>query len=267
MATCRVVSVLTRLLQLGLIVLTVLLILPSPALGGSANDPEILSRPDTSAQLRGQVIPHLEITKGWIQAQEKDGEDRFRFVLELASLPPVEDIPKDAVYTFHYTITELGRLYFRANWSADKTEFEMFGGAYAGCRPELCPPYDDQGNRNYYYMPGNESQHEWLDAEVIPGAPGRIAWSFPQTAYAEKERLNGLEMKGLFAATYTFTDNNALRYADITLSVKDFQHKVSTAWHERLFAQVPGVSPVVVTAGVLGAVALVGNRLRREEDE
>lgn len=250
----------SKWLQLGLALFVVLLLLPAPVLGGSANDPEIVGHRDSTAQLRGSVIPHLEITKGWIQDVERDDEpDRFQFVLELASLPPLEDLPKDSVYTFHYTLSDIGRFYMRANWSADRTEFEFFGGMYTGCEPGVCPPFDDHGNRNYLYMPGNKSQEEFIEGQVIPGAPGRVTWSYPQEAYAPKERLNGLEMKGLFAATYT-KENKALRYADTALSVSDFTHSVSTPWHQKLLAQIPGPSPVLVALGVFALIGVVARR-------
>lgn len=238
----------SRLLQLGLVCLTIAILLPTPVLAGSASNPEIRSHPDTSALLRGQVIPHLEITKGWVH----DSDDRFNFVLEVASLPSVDDIPKDAVYVFHYTIPEVGRLYFRANWSADNTQFEFFGGIYHGCQPQFCPPFDEQGNRNYLYLPGNSSQREHIQGEVIPGAPGRIAWSYPMSAYADgDEKLRWLEIKGLFAATYTFTDSRSLRYADITMGHRDFVFADSPAWHEQLLARIPGPSPAIIIAGLL----------------
>jgi hypothetical protein len=247
--------------------LVVFLMLPAPVLGGTANDPEIISRPNTSAILRGDVIPHLEITKGWIQPQRDD--DRFRFVLEVASLPPLEDIPKDSVYVFHYTIPEIGRLYWRANWSADQSRMEFLGGMYAGCVPTVCGPgntYDNQGNRNYMYMPGSAEQRERVQGEIIPGAPGRIAWSYPMSGYGPEERLNGLEMKGLFGATYTFTESGALRYADIAMSVRDYTYSVSTPWHERLLAQIPGPSPVIIVGALVGLLAAAG-RTRGKNDE
>ncbi len=251
----------SRWFQLGLALFVVFLVLPMPVLGGSASDPEIVGHRDSTAQLRGSVIPHLEITKGWIQPEEReDGPDRFKFVLELASLPPLEDLPKDSVYTFHYTLTDIGRFYMRANWTQDHSEFQFFGGMYTGCEPGVCPPFDDQGNRNYLYMPGDNSQQEFIEGQVLAGAPGRITWSFPQEAYAPEERLNGLEMKGLFAATYTTSENRSLRYADTALSVADFEHKIDTPWHQKLFAQIPGPSPLLVAVAVF---ALLGVVMRR----
>ncbi len=252
----------SRIWQVCLVVFVIAILMPNPAFAGSANDPEIRSRQDTSALLRGEVIPHLEITKGWIDSD--DG--RFTFTMEVASLPPVEEIPKDSVYVFHYTVPDVGRLYFRANWSADQSQFELFGGVYTGCEPQFCPPFDEQGNRNYLYLPGNSSQRQHIDGEVIPGAPGRIVWSYPMSAYADgDEKLEWLEMKGLFAATYTFTDNRSIRYADVTMGTKDFVYSKSLAWHEQLLARIPGPSPaIVILGGLMVAAALKRKRTESE---
>lgn len=253
-----------RLLQVCLILFVIAILMPSPVLAGTANDPEIRSRQDTSALLRGEVIPHLEITKGWIYSKE----DRFNFVMEVASLPPVEDIPKDSVYVFHYSIPDVGRLYFRANWSADQSEFELFGGVYAGCEPQFCPPFDEQGNRNYLYLPGNSSQKQHIEGKVIPGAPGRITWSYPMSAYGDgDEKPRWLEMKGLFAATYTFTENRSIRYADVTMGNNDYRYSKELAWHEQLLARIPGPSPAILLLGTfLVAAALKQKRSNEQTD-
>lgn len=235
-----------------------LFLAPAPSVLASPNDPHIVSRADTSQMLRGEVIPHLEITKGWVQPKE----DRFDFVLELARLPAESSIPRDSVYVFHYTFDE-GRLYWRAHWNETRGGLDFFGGMYVGCQPPWCPidrSFDDQGNRNYFYMAGNASQSERVHGQVIAGAPGRIVWSYPMAGYGD--RLDGLEFKGLFAATYTVTEERALRYADLAVGTKDFLHHVKVPWHAKLRAMIPGPSPVLVGLAVLGLLAVASRRLR-----
>ena len=223
----------------------VVLLLMGPAHAGTASRPEITDPADDSQIFTGTLIPHLDITKAWIQPIGS----RFHFIIEVATL---SEVPKDAVYTFHWTHLSL-RYFWRANWTADNSTFEYIGGLYQG------GPNDEFGNTLYIYLQGGPSLQERLQGKITPGAPGRIEWSYPLDSVIEDRR--GLTFKGLSAHTYMERggEDEPLRVIDVAITESDYVHRFhSSSWWERL---IPGPSPaLMVTLLVAVALFAVGRR-------
>lgn len=221
-----------------------------PVQAGTPSNPEIIDQATDSDLLAGERIGHLEITKAWV---EPKGE-RFHFTIEIANL---QEVPQDSVYVFHYTYKSY-RLYFRANYTADGSEFQYSGGMYEGVKdPSIA--FDPQGNRNYFYMPGGPDQSDRIKGDVKEGAPGRITWSYPMSAYDE-DRAN-LAFKGMFVTTYKKIDGR-LQFIDTGLSQRDYEHQIYTPWYTKFL---PGPSPAMILAA-LGVVGIAVQGARRKSE-
>ncbi len=229
-----------------------LLLIASPVLAGTASNPELVDDATDSQIFAGTVVPQLEVTKAWIQPRG----DRFHFIMEVAAL---DEVPRDAVYVFHYSFGGL-RLFYRAQWAEDGSEVEFFGGTYQGYQGTYA--FDPQGNRQYLYIRGSDNQTERLDGSIKPGAPGRIEWSYPMDSFGDDRR--GLTFKGLFVTTYQKrpsaddASRDGLQYIDTAITEEDYVHRLYSPWWSKF---VPGPSPLLVLATV-GALAAIGARRR-----
>lgn len=237
-----------------------MLLLSGSVSAGTPNSPEITDDSEDSQIWEGEIVPHLEITKAWIQPKG----DRFQFVIEVAGMPAMEDIPGDAVYVWHYSWDSM-RLFWRADWDKERTEWRFYGGSYQGCKPPVCSSHDLEGHRQYAYMAGNAtSQAERVQGFVEAGNPGRIGWTYPLDSYGEDRR--GLEFKGLFVTTYKQVtgenESRSLRYVDIAEAPSDvdYVHKISSPWWAQF---TPGPSPFILVAAAAVGVGSLRLHLHR----
>lgn len=233
--------------------LSILLVLlvAMPVQAGSEDRPEILDSPTDTQVTAGTTVPHLDITKGWVQVKE----GLVEFTAEVSGAP---ELPKDTVVVFHYTWGGL-RLYWMANWSASGEELEFFGGAYQGT-----PASDRFGNTQYLYLRGPRGDN--VTGEFHSGAPAKLVWKYPLANFGDQEEQDSLSFTGMFISTYVreSTDDGGQRLTMFDFAEgDDFRHVRFAPWYERLMQRfLPGPSVPVVVLALLGVAAVVAGRMR-----
>lgn len=251
----------------------IVLMLATPVDAGTAGEPELRDAiqdarapppqcptGSTHEECTSRDHPDLDIVRAWIEPRGKD----FHFILELISLPTLENLEKQNTYTFHFTFGS-ARLFFTANATDDGTGFEYHGGSYQGCRQPTCPEWTYESDRNYHYVYGNSSFKDIMRGEYEAGTPGRITWILPMDQFGEDRR--GLAFKGIMIRTTqlmpprgVFTEGYQ-RAVDVAEAQEDYEHKIYTPWWSKF---VPGPSPLLVAAAAVGALA-VARHYRRPQ--